>query len=51
MPPKAKFTRDEVIQAGLNIVREHGMGALSARALGAKLGSSARPVFTVFQRL
>ncbi len=51
MPPKAKFTRDEVIQAGLNIVREHGMGALSARALGAKLGSSARPVFTVFQSM
>ena len=27
------------------------MGALSARALGAKLGSSARPVFTVFQSM
>ena len=51
MPPKAKFTRDEIIQAGLNIVRENGMEALSARALGTKLGSSARPVFTVFQSM
>lgn len=51
MPPKAKFTRDEIVQAGLNIVRENGMEALSARALGAALGSSARPVFTVFQSM
>lgn len=51
MPPKAKFTRDEIIQAGLDIVRENGMEALSARALGAKLKSSARPIFTVFQSM
>ncbi len=51
MPPKAKFTRDEIIRAGLDIVKEHGMEALSARALGGKLGSSARPIFTVFQSM
>lgn len=51
MPPKAKFTRDQIIQAGLDIIREHGMEALSARTLAAKLGSSARPVFTVFQSM
>lgn len=51
MPPKAKFTREEIIQAGLNIIREYGMGALSARALGTKLGSSASPIFTVFQSM
>lgn len=49
MPPKAKFTREEVIDAALNIVRNEGFSALTARALGTKLGSSARPVFTVFQ--
>lgn len=48
MPPKAKFTKEEVIQAALSILREEGRGALTARALGAKLGSSARPVFTLF---
>ncbi len=51
MPPKAKFTRDEIIQTGLDIVRENGMEALSARSLGTKLGSSARPIFTVFQSM
>lgn len=51
MPPKAKFTRDDIIQTGLTIIRESGMAALSARSLGAKLGSSARPIFTVFENM
>lgn len=51
MPPKAKFSKEEIIQAALSIVREDGMPALTARALGAKLSSSARPIFTVFQSM
>lgn len=49
MPPKAKFMKEEIVDAALNIVRAEGIQALTARALGEKLGSSARPVFTVFQ--
>lgn len=49
MPPKAKFTREEIITAALSIIRENGVDALTARELGARLGSSARPVFTVFE--
>lgn len=48
MPPKAKFTKEEIIAAALEIVRKKGFDALTARALGEQLGSSARPVFTVF---
>lgn len=51
MPPKAKFTREEIIEAAFCIVRADGFPALTARTLGAKLGSSARPVFTVFQNM
>lgn len=51
MPPKAKFTKDEIIEAALCIVQANGLSALTARALSAKLGSSARPVFTVFQSM
>lgn len=51
MPPKAKFTREEVVKAALDIVRAEGPEALTSRALGARLGSSARPVFTVFQSM
>ncbi|MGF7145873.1 AcrR family transcriptional regulator [Anaerotaenia torta] len=51
MPPKAKFSKDEIIENALNIVRTDGVQALTARALGTKLGSSARPIFTVFQSM
>ncbi len=51
MPPKAKFTRDEIINAALSIVKTEGFDALTSRALGLKLGSSARPVFTVFRNM
>lgn len=51
MPPKAKFTKEEIIAAALSIIRESGFDALTARALGKKLGSSARPIFTIFQSM
>lgn len=51
MPPKAKFSREEIVEAALEIVRAEGFDALTSRTLGAKLGSSARPVFTVFQSM
>lgn len=51
MPPKAKFTRDEIIEKALQIVRTEGIDRLTSRELGAQLGSSARPVFTVFESM
>lgn len=48
MPPKAKFTKEEVIAAALDVVRERGEQCLTARELGARLNSSARPIFTLF---
>ena len=51
MPPKAKFTKDEITAKALEIVREKGESALTARSLGEALGSSARPIFTVFENM
>ncbi len=51
MPPKAKFTKEQIVNAALDIVRENGMDELTARALGKKLGSSACPIFTVFDNM
>lgn len=51
MPPKAKFTKEEIIEAALNIVKTDGFEALTSRELGTRLGSSARPVFTVFKSM
>ena len=35
MPPKFKFTREEIIQAALDLTRESGIAAVTARGLGA----------------
>ena len=51
MPPKPKFTREEIVAAGLDLVSRQGMEALTSRDLGARLGSSARPIFTVFSSM
>ena len=48
MPPKPKFTKEQIVAAALELVSQQGVDALTARELGARLGSSARPVFTLF---
>ena len=51
MPPKPKFTRDEIIQTALEVVSQEGVEALTAKELGDALGTSARPIFTVFSSM
>lgn len=51
MPPKCKFSREEIIKTALDLTREKGINALTARALGTKLGSSPKPIFTVFENM
>ena len=51
MPPKCKFTEEEITKAALELTRTEGLSALTARALGVKLGSSSRPIFSVFESM
>lgn len=51
MPPKAKYTREEIVDIALQLVAEKGIDALNARNLGAALGTSTRPVFTAFKNM
>lgn len=51
MPPKPKFTKDEIVETALQVVSKEGVEALTARELGNALGSSARPIFTVFKNM
>ena len=51
MPPKPKFTKEEIAAAALAIIKEKGVGALTARDLGSRLGASARPIFTIFKNM
>lgn len=51
MPRKFMFTREEIISAALELIRRGGTAALTARALGAELGTSSRPVFGLFKNM
>ena len=51
MPPKPKFTKEEIVAAALELVSKDGIEALTARELSLYLGSSARPIFTVFNSM
>ncbi len=49
MPRQARFSKDDIVAAGLRIVRASGLEAVSARALGKELGTSSSPMFTMFK--
>lgn len=51
MPPKTKFTKKQIAEAALDMIREEGIENLTARALGKKLGCSTCPIFTVFENM
>lgn len=51
MPQNAKFTREEILDVSLNIVRKSGWDSLTARNIGENLKSSTRPIFTVFDSM
>ncbi len=51
MPRDFLFTKDEIVKAALDLTREKGFAAVSTRALGEKLGTSSRPVFSHFSNM
>ncbi len=51
MPPQFKFTREQIISAALEITRKNGIAGLTARGLATELGSSAKPIFGLFQNM
>ena len=51
MPPSPKFTKEEILDAAVEIVKAYGADALTARSLAARLGSSSRPIFTVYPNM
>ncbi len=51
MPPHAKITREMIIEAAFEIVRQNGVSELSARSVAQKLGCSTQPVMYHFKRI
>lgn len=48
MPPRTKYTRDQVITGALKVAEENGLNSLTARSVARKLGSSTAPVYSHF---
>ncbi len=48
MPPRVRYTRNEVIRAAVDVVEKSGLNSLTARGVAARLGSSTAPVYHHF---
>ena len=51
MPPKAKITKENILEASLKLVRHGGISALNARAIANELNCSTQPIFTVYMTM
>ena len=51
MPPKPKYTKEEIIQAAFELTREKGIDAVVAREVGKRLNTSSSPIFTVWSSM
>ena len=51
MPPKARVSREMIVEAGFAIAREQGIEQVSARTVSERLGCSTQPVMYHFRRI
>lgn len=48
MPPKARITKEMILDVVLEITRENGFETVNARSIASKLQCSTRPIFTCY---
>lgn len=51
MPPRPKYTKEEIVDAAYELTRERGIDAVVAREVGKRLHTSASPIFTVWNSM
>lgn len=51
MPPKVKITKEEIVDAAVELVRKNGDQAINARTIASMLGCSTQPVFSNFSTM
>lgn len=51
MPPKFKFSKQQIVNAALALAREKGLDNITARDIAKTLGVSTQPVFTCFSNM
>ena len=51
MPPKAKITKEKILNTVLEITKETGFETVNARSIANKLQCSTRPIFTCYENM
>ncbi len=51
MPPKNKFSREEIIEAAFEIAKEEGFSKVTARSVANRLNSSVAPIYVNFKAI
>lgn len=51
MPPKFKFTKEEIVKSAFYFIKQNGWRNLSTRSIASELGSSARPIYSFFKSM
>lgn len=51
MPPTVKYQKEEIVRAALNVVRQRGIHAMTAREVARELHVSVGPIFTWFETM
>lgn len=51
MPPKPKYSKDEIIDMAVQIAAKKGISAITARELADKLSVSSRPIYSYFESI
>lgn len=51
MPPKARITKEMILNTVLEITRETGFETINARSIASKLECSTRPIFTCYENM
>jgi AcrR family transcriptional regulator len=51
MPPKQRFTPQDIIEAAFQVVRKQGWEGFSARTIANELNSSTRPIYDYFNSM
>lgn len=51
MPPKAKITKEMILNTVLEITKETGFETVNARSIASKLQCSTRPIFTCYENM
>lgn len=51
MPPKPKYTKEEIIAAAYELTRKKGIDAVVAREVGKRLNISSSPIFTIWSSM